>query len=116
MKRDYSAWPHPTGFPSGRRRQCFRRSTRTGVRVSRSHIATGSSDGSKNASFEIPKASRARAPATRVCLAVPGEGRSPNGPADEEDWKDTRMPMRYAERGLATRGGMAQAAKEQGKL
>ena len=47
---------------------------------------------------------------------VPGEGRSPNGPADEEDWKDTRMPMRYAERGLATRGGMAQAAKEQGKL
>jgi integrase len=31
-------------------------------------------------------------------------------------WKDTRMPMRYAERVLATRGGMAQAAKEQGKL
>jgi site-specific recombinase XerD len=31
-------------------------------------------------------------------------------------WKDTRMPMRYAERVLATRGGMAQAAKDQGKL
>jgi hypothetical protein len=31
-------------------------------------------------------------------------------------WKDTRMPMRYAERVLATRGGMAQAAKEQGKM
>jgi integrase len=31
-------------------------------------------------------------------------------------WKDTRMPMRYAERVLAARGGMAQAAKNQGKL
>jgi integrase len=31
-------------------------------------------------------------------------------------WKDTRMPMRYAERVLATRGGMAQAAKDQGKM
>jgi integrase len=31
-------------------------------------------------------------------------------------WKDTRMPMRYAERVLATRGGIAQAAKAQGKL
>jgi hypothetical protein len=31
-------------------------------------------------------------------------------------WKDTRMPMRYAERVLATRGEMAQAAKTQGKL
>jgi integrase len=31
-------------------------------------------------------------------------------------WKDTRMPMRYGERGLASRGGMAQAAKDQGKL
>jgi integrase len=31
-------------------------------------------------------------------------------------WKDTRMPMRYAERVLATRGGMALAAKDQGKL
>jgi integrase len=31
-------------------------------------------------------------------------------------WKDTRMPMRYAERVLATRGGIAQAAKDQGKL
>ena len=31
-------------------------------------------------------------------------------------WKDTRMPMRYAERVLATRGGMEQAAKDQGKL
>ena len=30
-------------------------------------------------------------------------------------WKDTRMPMRYAERVLATRGGMAQAAKVQGR-
>jgi integrase len=30
-------------------------------------------------------------------------------------WKDTRMPMRYAERVLATRGGMAQAAKQQGR-
>jgi integrase len=31
-------------------------------------------------------------------------------------WKDTRMPIRYAERVLATRGGIAQAAKAQGKL
>jgi integrase len=31
-------------------------------------------------------------------------------------WTDTRMPMRYGERVLATRGGMAQAAKAQGKL
>jgi integrase len=30
-------------------------------------------------------------------------------------WKDTRMPMRYGERVLATRGGMARAAKEQGR-
>jgi integrase len=30
-------------------------------------------------------------------------------------WKDTRMPIRYAERVLATRGGMAQAAKVQGR-
>jgi hypothetical protein len=32
---------------------------------------------------------------------VPGEGRSPNGPADEEYWKDTRKPMRYGEKVLA---------------
>jgi integrase len=30
-------------------------------------------------------------------------------------WKDTRMPMRYAERVLAARGGMAQAARQQGR-
>jgi hypothetical protein len=30
-------------------------------------------------------------------------------------WKDTRMPMRYAERVLARRGGMARAAKVQGR-
>jgi integrase len=30
-------------------------------------------------------------------------------------WKDTRMPMRYAERVLAARGGMARAAKAQGR-
>ena len=30
-------------------------------------------------------------------------------------WTDTRMPMRYGERVLATRGGMAQAAKVQGR-
>jgi hypothetical protein len=29
-------------------------------------------------------------------------------------WKDTRMPMRYRERVLAARGGLARAAKEQG--
>jgi hypothetical protein len=31
-------------------------------------------------------------------------------------WKDTRMPIRYAERVLGTRGWMAQAAKSQDKL
>lgn len=30
-------------------------------------------------------------------------------------WKDTRMPMRYGERVLASRGGMARAAKQQGR-
>jgi integrase len=30
-------------------------------------------------------------------------------------WRDTRMPMRYGERVLAARGGMARAAKEQGR-
>lgn len=30
-------------------------------------------------------------------------------------WKDTRMPMRYGEKVLAQRGGMARAAKEQGR-
>jgi integrase len=30
-------------------------------------------------------------------------------------WKDTRMPMRYGEKILATRGGMARAAKHQGR-
>jgi len=30
-------------------------------------------------------------------------------------WSDTRMPIRYAERVLATRGGMARAAKGKGK-
>jgi integrase len=30
-------------------------------------------------------------------------------------WKDTRMPIRYGERVLASRGGMARAAKEQGR-
>jgi integrase len=30
-------------------------------------------------------------------------------------WKDTRMPMRYGERVLAVRGGMARAAKQQGR-
>jgi integrase len=31
-------------------------------------------------------------------------------------WKDTRMPMRYGEKVLASRGAMARAAKSQGKL
>ena len=31
-------------------------------------------------------------------------------------WKDTRMPMRYGEKVLAQRGGMARAAKEQGRV
>ena len=30
-------------------------------------------------------------------------------------WRDTRMPMRYGEKVLASRGGMARAAKEQGR-
>jgi integrase len=30
-------------------------------------------------------------------------------------WKDTRMPMRYGEKVLARRGGIARAAKEQGR-
>jgi site-specific recombinase XerD len=30
-------------------------------------------------------------------------------------WKDTRMPMRYGERVLAARSGMARAAKQQGR-
>jgi hypothetical protein len=30
-------------------------------------------------------------------------------------WKDTRMPMRYAERVPAAQSGMAQAAKQQGR-
>jgi len=30
-------------------------------------------------------------------------------------WKDTRMPMRYGEKVLAQRGGMARAAKQQGR-
>jgi hypothetical protein len=30
-------------------------------------------------------------------------------------WKDTRMPMRYGEKVLASRGGMARAAKSQGR-
>src|SRR5580692_1127688 len=30
-------------------------------------------------------------------------------------WRDTRMPMRYGEHVLAARGGMARAAKEQGR-
>ncbi len=38
---------------------------------------------SKVLGLRFRKESRARAPVTRVCLAVPGEGRkSPNGPAD----------------------------------
>jgi hypothetical protein len=31
-------------------------------------------------------------------------------------WADTRMPMRYGERVLASRGAMARAAKSQGRL
>jgi integrase len=31
-------------------------------------------------------------------------------------WKDTRMPMRYGEKVLASRGGMARAAKSQGRV
>jgi integrase len=31
-------------------------------------------------------------------------------------WKDTRMPMRYGQRVLAARGGMARAAKQQGRV
>ena len=30
-------------------------------------------------------------------------------------WKDTRMPMRYGEKVLASRGAMARAAKSQGR-
>jgi hypothetical protein len=30
-------------------------------------------------------------------------------------WKDTRMPMRYGEKVLASRGGMGRAAKAQGR-
>jgi integrase len=30
-------------------------------------------------------------------------------------WKDTRMPIRYGEKVLASRGGMARAAKQQGR-
>jgi hypothetical protein len=30
-------------------------------------------------------------------------------------WKDTRMQMRYGEKVLASRGGMARAAKAQGE-
>jgi hypothetical protein len=30
-------------------------------------------------------------------------------------WRDTRMPMRYGEKVLASRGGMARAAKSQGR-
>jgi len=30
-------------------------------------------------------------------------------------WRDTRMPMRYGERVLASRGAMARAAKSQGR-
>jgi hypothetical protein len=51
-------------------------------------------------------------PLTRPCRARAG---SPNGPADEEYWKDTRMPMRYGEKVLASRGAMARAAKSQGR-
>jgi integrase len=31
-------------------------------------------------------------------------------------WKDTRMPLRYGEKLLASRGGMARAAKSQGRV
>jgi hypothetical protein len=31
-------------------------------------------------------------------------------------WKDTRMPMRYGEKVLASRGAMARAAKAQGRI
>ena len=30
-------------------------------------------------------------------------------------WRDTRMPMRYGEKVLASRGGMARAARSQGR-
>jgi hypothetical protein len=30
-------------------------------------------------------------------------------------WKDTRMPMRYGEKVLVSRGAMARAAKSQGR-
>jgi hypothetical protein len=65
-------WPRP----SGRRRQRLRRSMRTNVRISRARIATGRGNGSKNASFKIREASRARAPDS----PVPGEGRKPERP------------------------------------
>ena len=43
--------------------------------------------------------------AWRVGLAAAGRGQdSPNGTADEEYWKDTRMPMRCGEKILAGRG------------
>jgi hypothetical protein len=35
--------------------------------------------------------------------------------ARERRWKDTRMPMRYGEKVLASRGAMARAAKSQGR-
>jgi hypothetical protein len=46
---------------------------RTNVRISRARIATGRGNGSKNASFEIRKASRARAPDSLSS----SEGRTP---------------------------------------
>jgi hypothetical protein len=33
----------------------------------------------------------------------------------EGRWKTVRMPMRYGEHVMAARGGMARAAKEQGR-
>jgi len=56
-----------------------KKSPRKELRMSHSgaQFATGRRNGAKNASFEIRKASRARAPDS----PTPGEGRSPNSPA-----------------------------------
>jgi hypothetical protein len=52
----------------------------TNVAIFERNLPHGRGDGSKNASFKIREASWARAHNS----PVPGEGRSPNSPADEE--------------------------------
>jgi hypothetical protein len=69
-------WPRPPGP----RRQCLRRSTRTDVRVSRAHCYRDVATDRRASSTEIWKTDRSRASGP----PMPGEGRSPNGPADRE--------------------------------